>query len=87
MIENKGLVHKYLGIAIDYLIAGKVVFTMFDYLEDMIGEAADNLKIAVNSILETISCSRLMMIHQDYYQKTRKYYIVMLQDCYLQARG
>ena len=44
MTENKGLIHEYLGIIIDYLIAGKVVLTMFDYLEDVIVEAADDLK-------------------------------------------
>ena len=44
LMENKGLVHKYLGITIDYSIADKVVFTMLDYLEDMITEAADDLK-------------------------------------------
>ena len=44
MTENKGLIHEYLGITIDYSIAGKVVFTMFDYLEDVIFEAADNIK-------------------------------------------
>ena len=44
LIENKGLVHEYLGITIDYSIAGKVVFTMFNYLEDVIMEAADDLK-------------------------------------------
>ena len=32
LIENKGLVHEYLGITIDYSIPRKVVFTMFDYL-------------------------------------------------------
>ena len=43
--ENKGLImHQYLGITIDYLIAGKVVFTMFDYLDDGIVEDADDLK-------------------------------------------
>ena len=36
--------HEYLGIAIDYSIAGKVVFTMGDYQEDVIVEAANNLK-------------------------------------------
>ena len=36
--------HEYLGITIDYSIAGKVVFTMFDYLEDVIVEAAEDLK-------------------------------------------
>ena len=35
--------HEYLGITIDYSIAGKMVFTMFDYLEDVIVEAADDL--------------------------------------------
>ena len=44
LTENKGLVHEYLGITIDYSIAGKVVFTMFVYLEDVILEAADDLK-------------------------------------------
>ena len=38
--EITGLVHEYFGITIDYSIAGKVVFTMFDYLEDLIVEAA-----------------------------------------------
>ena len=41
---NRGLVHKYLGVTINYLIAGKVVFTMFDYLEDVIVECAEDLK-------------------------------------------
>ena len=36
LTENKGLVHEYLGIAIDYSIVGKVVFTMFNYLEGVI---------------------------------------------------
>ena len=43
LTENTGLVHEYLGITIDYLIAGKVVFTMFDHLEDVIVKAADDL--------------------------------------------
>ena len=38
LTENTGLVHEYLGVTIDYSIAGKVVFTMFDYLEDVIVE-------------------------------------------------
>ena len=36
LTENKGLVHEYLGITIDYSILGKSVFTMFNYLEDVI---------------------------------------------------
>ena len=42
--ENKGLVHKYLGITIGYSIVGKVLFTMFDYLEDVIVVAAEDIK-------------------------------------------
>ena len=44
LTENKGLAHEYLGITTDYLIPHKVVFTMFDYLEDVIVEANENLK-------------------------------------------
>ena len=44
LTENKGLVHEYSGIEIDHLIVDKVVFTMFDYLEDATVEAADDLK-------------------------------------------
>ena len=44
LAETKGLVHEYLGITIDYLLPGKVVFTMFDFLEDIIVEAPDDLK-------------------------------------------
>ena len=46
MTENKGLVHKYVGkiITIDYSITGKVVFTIFNYINDMIVEAAEDPK-------------------------------------------
>ena len=44
LTENKGLIHKYLGITIDYSIAGKVAFTMFDYLEDVIFETTSDQK-------------------------------------------
>ena len=44
LTENKGLVHKYLGITINYLIVGKVVFTMFNYLEGVIVKATEVLK-------------------------------------------
>ena len=39
LTENKGLIHEYLGIIIDYSIGDKFVLTMFDYLEDVIFEA------------------------------------------------
>ena len=42
--KSTGLVHKYLGMVLDYSIPGKIVFTMFKYLEDIIVEALDDLK-------------------------------------------
>lgn len=42
--ECTGKVHDYLGMTIDYSVPGKVVFTMFDYLEDIIVEAPAELK-------------------------------------------
>ena len=44
LAESRGFVHEYLVITIDYLLPGKVVFTMFNYLEDIIVEAPDDLK-------------------------------------------
>ena len=44
LTENKGFVHEYLVIKIAYSILLKVVFTMFDYLEDVIVEADKDLK-------------------------------------------
>ena len=34
--KNIGILHNYLGITIDYSMKGKVVFTMFDYLKDIL---------------------------------------------------
>ena len=42
--NNKGLIHDYLGIIIDYLLAGKAVFTMYDYLEDVFVKCPEDLK-------------------------------------------
>ena len=46
--ENVGNLHDYLGLTIDYSLKGKVVFTMFDYLEDIIVECPDDLKKATS---------------------------------------
>ena len=54
LTENKGLVHEYLSITIDYSIPCKVVFTMFDYLEDVIVEASQYLKTVVHTTLGMI---------------------------------
>ena len=44
LTKNRGNIHEYLGMTIDYSIQGKVVFTMFDFLEDIIVEAPEDLK-------------------------------------------
>lgn len=43
--ETKGDVHEYLRIAIEFSMPGNVVFTMFNYLEDIIVEAPLDLKV------------------------------------------
>lgn len=42
--ECVGKVHDYLGMTLNYSIPGKVAFTMYDYLEDVIVEAPAELK-------------------------------------------
>ena len=44
LTEDRRLVHENLNIIIDYLIASKAIFTMFDYLEDAIVECAEDLE-------------------------------------------
>ena len=44
LTENRGLIYEYLDITIDYLIPRKVLFTIFDYLEDVIVEASEDLQ-------------------------------------------
>ena len=44
--ETRGRVHEYLGITIDYSLPGKVVFTMFDFLEDVIVEHSKKFPVA-----------------------------------------
>ena len=36
--------HEYLGVAVDYSLLGKVAFTMFEYLKDIISEALEESK-------------------------------------------
>ena len=41
---NKGKVHDYLGINIDYTNSDYVKFTMYDFLEDVLEEARSDMK-------------------------------------------
>ena len=36
MQVNRGKVHKYLGMILDYSIVGRVKITMFDYIDEII---------------------------------------------------
>ena len=39
LTASYGKIHEYLGMTIDWSTKGKVVFTMYDYLEDILSEA------------------------------------------------
>ena len=75
LTENKGLVHEYLDIAIDYSIPYKVLFTVFDYLEDIIVEEDKDLK---NSCSYYPRNDSLMKV--DYNMKSDYYLQVREQD-------
>ena len=56
--ETRGDLHDYLGFTIDYSLPSKVVFTMCDYLEDIIVKAPNDLKIVeMGNIQQIIDCS------------------------------
>jgi hypothetical protein len=42
LAATTGDIHDYLGITIDYSNKSKVVFTMYDYLEDILGDMPDD---------------------------------------------
>ena len=42
LVASYGKVHEYLGMTIDWSVDGKVIFTMYDYLEDILAEAPDD---------------------------------------------
>ena len=70
---NKGKVHDYLGINIDYSNNNYVKFTMYDFLEDVLEEARDNMngtsKWPANSKLFEVDkeSPKLNVRDQDYF--------------------
>ena len=40
---NTGLIHEYLGLTLDYSVKGKVIFTMYDFIEDILNEVPDDM--------------------------------------------
>jgi hypothetical protein len=43
LAATTGMIHDYLGITIDYSEMGRVKFTMYDYLEDILDEMPDGM--------------------------------------------
>ena len=60
--ETKGDVHEYLGLTIDFSMPGNVVFSMFDYLEDIIVEAPLDLKVGPKH--KTLASGKLFQIDE-----------------------
>ena len=44
LAASYGKIHEYLGMTIDWSVDGKVIFTMYDYLEDILAEAPDVIR-------------------------------------------
>ena len=72
---NKGEVHDYLGINIDYSNNNCVKFTMYDFLEDVLEEAQEDMKgrskwPANNKLFDVNKGSPKLSIHdQDYFHR------------------
>ena len=80
LFKNREHIHKYLGITIDYSIADKVVFSMFDFLTDVIVKYAEDLK---NSCSYYPGKNQLFKLVED---SLRLPSTPTLQDYYLQTR-
>ena len=76
LAASYGHIHEYLGMTIDYSEDGKVKLTMYDYLEDIIVEAPDDMDgIAVNVASEHLfkvnpECEKLDHEVADYFHRT-----------------
>ena len=44
MIITQGKIHKYLGMTIAYYSSGKSIFSMFDYIENIIDDIPEDMK-------------------------------------------
>ena len=57
------MIHNYLGLTIDFFLPGKVVYSMFEYLEDIVVEAPVNLKIGPKH--KTLASAKLFTVDDD----------------------
>jgi hypothetical protein len=60
---RRGKIHDYLGMTIDYSVKGKVSFSMYDYLEDIIATLPDYLKTNRNTT--TPAAAHLFNVNPD----------------------
>ena len=76
LAASYGKIHEYLGMTIDYSEDGKVKFTMYDYLEDILVEAPDDMDGTAVTVasdhLFTVNpdCEKLDPETADYYHRT-----------------
>jgi hypothetical protein len=76
LAASYGKIHEYLGMTIDYSEDGKVKFTMYAYLEDILVEAPDDMDGATVTVasnhLFTVNqeCEKLDPETADYYHRT-----------------
>jgi hypothetical protein len=61
LAATTGMIHDYLGITIDYSERGKVMFTMYDYLEDILDEMPDDM----NGTAPTPASDNLFDVDED----------------------
>jgi hypothetical protein len=61
LAATTGMIHDYLGITIDYSERGKVMFTMHDYLEDIVDEMPDDM----NGTAPTPASDNLFDVDED----------------------
>jgi hypothetical protein len=61
LAATTGMIHDYLGITIDYSEKGKVTFTMYDYLEDILDEMPADMK----GTAPTPASDNLFEAHED----------------------
>jgi hypothetical protein len=61
LAATTGIIHDYLGITIDYSERGKVMFTMYDYLEDILDEMPNDM----NGTAPTPASDNLFDVDED----------------------
>ena len=52
LAASYGKIHEYQGITIDWSVDGKVIFTMYDYLEDILTEAPGDFNVPSGQSLQ-----------------------------------